>query len=127
MQKNVFPCRDAVIVLQQLTIDASPCVREKHLSSLKTLIGGNDGRLASLAREAERRAGLTRSVTASLPADLQPHVLHVSVSRDGQATVTVDSAAWATRLRYEQQCLVTALSAEGLETTRVIVKVLPRK
>ena len=102
-------------------------MRHRQLSSLKTLLAGGEGRLADIAREAARRTGLTRRITPHLPADLQPHVQHISVSAAGQATVTVDNAAWATRLRYEQQQLLDALAAEGLRATRIAIKVLPQK
>ena len=102
-------------------------LRQRRLSSLKTLVAGGDGRLADLAREAARRAGLTRRLCERLPLDLRTHVLHASVAADGTATVTVDSAAWANRLHYEQRELLAALSSEGLPAHRVVIRVLPQK
>lgn len=102
-------------------------MRQRRLSSLKSLVAGGDGRLADLAREAARRASLTRRLAERLPVDLRAHLLHASVSAEGTATVTVDSAAWASRLHYEQRELLAALSAEGLAAHRVVIRVLPRK
>ena len=68
-------------------------------NSLKPLFGGPLPGLAQLATRAAASQSLTALVQRELPGQLGAHV--VSVARhDDDLLVTVDSAAWATRVRY---------------------------
>ncbi|TVQ47066.1 MAG: DUF721 domain-containing protein [Gammaproteobacteria bacterium] len=103
-----------------------PAVRQKKLSSLNRLITDGDGRLADLAREAARRSAQTRGLVQVLPTGLREHVRHLSVAADGTAVVTVDSAAWASRLRYDPGAVLDALAAAGISAQALQVKVRPQ-
>ena len=101
-------------------------MRQKKLSSLNRLITDGEGRLADLAREAARRSAQTHGLVPVLPAGLREHVQHLSVSTDGTAVLTVDSAAWSSRLRYDPGTVLDALAAAGVSAHTLQVKVRPR-
>ena len=74
----------------------------REAASLKDLLTpGASGLGRVLARAADLEA-LTARVVAALPAPEAEHVVAVS-ARDTGLVVTVDSAAWAARLRFMEK------------------------
>ncbi|MCU0974835.1 MAG: DUF721 domain-containing protein [Steroidobacteraceae bacterium] len=62
---------------------------------------------------------------AELPAEPAGHVLAASV-KEGTLTLLVDSAAWATRIRYEAPGLSGPVGRRlGVDITRTVVRVRP--
>lgn len=83
---------------------------------------GSHGPIAEQIERQRRHAGLLDEVRALLPVAERPHCVHVS--REGETlSLTLDSAAWATRLRYRIPDLAAALAPRGI--TGVKVKIQP--
>ena len=80
--------------------------------ALAELLSG--GALGELAREAERRRGLTDRVRAELPEDLAAHLVSAATNAAGELVLSMTSAAWAARARY-------ALPTLGSQPIRVKV------
>jgi hypothetical protein len=100
-----------------------PRIRHKEPQSLKDLLAGNDlSRLVLRAREAGE---LDAQVRALLPESLAAHVTG-AVLREETVVILVDSAAWASRLRFHATELVQSLGPryDGA-VTAVRVKVRP--
>lgn len=58
------------------------------------------GALGALAEEAERRRALTARIRASLSEAEAAHLVAAGIDPDGGLVLTMDSGAWATRVRY---------------------------
>ena len=71
-----------------------------------------------------REDGLLTQVRDLLAPAARPHCIAVSVT-DGNLTVTVDAAVWATRLRYLAPELAQGLAFAGI--TAVKVRARPRE
>jgi hypothetical protein len=81
--------------------------------------------LTRLARECARRAELLRQVQACLPGPLAEQLCAASLA-NGQLSLTVFSAAWASRLRLAAPTLIDALaSQQAVACERVVVRVRP--
>jgi hypothetical protein len=83
---------------------------------LKPLFGGPGGALAQLAQRAAAVDALTALVRSSLPDPLGTHVT-ASTRRGEDLVVTVDSAGWTARVRYEAATLRERLAAAGQPVT----------
>ncbi|MFO1394844.1 MAG: DciA family protein [Steroidobacteraceae bacterium] len=79
---------------------------------LKPLFGGAGGALEQLAKRAADVETLAAFVRGALPAPLGDHVT-AATRRDTDLVVTVDSAAWAARVRYAGSTLRERLAAAG--------------
>jgi hypothetical protein len=81
-------------------------------------------RLKAAASEAERTFS---AVQQALPDLLRPHVWGASVKDDGTLTVVVDSAGWATRIRYDAPELASDVArALARPISRLNLRVRPR-
>jgi hypothetical protein len=83
--------------------------------------------LGPLLKDLEQRAQATQDITArvraALPSPEKEHFLSASY-RDDTLVISMDSAAWCPRLRYEQQSLIDALHAAGeTRVTKIKVRV----
>lgn len=74
------------------------------------------GALERLAAGARERRELTARVGAVLPPEEAAHLVLADLDADGRLTLTMDSAAWAARVRYRTQ---------QFGERKVRVKVLP--
>lgn len=90
---------------------------------LKPIAEGIGPLFAALERRAQATLDLAGKVRAALAKDTAEHVVS-AVSREDVLIVLVDSAAWATHVRYRQKELLERLHEAG-EThfTKVKVKV----
>lgn len=79
-----------------------------------------DSTLSALLRRARELSSLETLVRSWLPPALAPHV-RVAALREGTLVLAVDSAAWATRLRYEIPRLVEC--AQANDATRAVTQV----
>ncbi|WP_295385248.1 DciA family protein [uncultured Thiodictyon sp.] len=66
----------------------------------------------------QREDGLLTRVRELLAPAARPHCIQASAT-DGQLTVTVDSAAWATRLRYAAPDLARGLADAGVVAVKL--------
>jgi hypothetical protein len=79
---------------------------------LKPLSVSLPAAIGKLERQARAASDLAAAVRAKLPEELRPHVL-TATRRGDQLVLTVDSAAWATRVRYSGTRLKEALAPAG--------------
>lgn len=94
-------------------------------SSLADCLTGSGTRLAQLASEARRLEDLRLRIVRHLPPELSSHCVGADI-RNGELAVFLDSAVWATALRYQQRPLLEAVQKEtGQTCTRLAVRVLP--
>lgn len=70
----------------------------KALRSLSELLRSGD--ISELQREARRRRALADEIRSALTPDEAAHVVGAHVDPEGVLVVSVDSAAWAARLRF---------------------------
>jgi hypothetical protein len=90
---------------------------------MKPIAEGIGPLFAALERRAKATLDLADKVRAALPADTKDHVISASY-RDDTLVVLVDSAAWATHIRYAQKELLERLRAAGeTQFTKLKVKV----
>jgi hypothetical protein len=81
----------------------------------------SNGPIAEQIERQRRQGGLLDEVRALLPVAERPHC--VQASREGEVlSLTLDSAAWATRLRYRIPDLVAALVPSGITGVRVRIQ-----
>ena len=83
--------------------------------------------MGPILKDLERRAQATQDLSArvreTLPEPEKQHFLSASYREDA-LVISMDSAAWCSRLRYEQQTLIDALRAAGeTRVTKIKVRV----
>jgi len=83
--------------------------------------------LGPILKDLERRAQATQDLSArvreTLPEPEKQHFLSASYREDA-LVISMDSAAWCSRIRYEQQTLIDALHAAGeTRVTKIKVRV----
>ena len=88
----------------------------KHPTRIGNIVAANSA-LSALLRKARELESLETLVRGWLPPALAPHV-RVAALREDTLVLTVDSAAWATRLRYE--CPGIVASAQEHAVTRAV-------
>ncbi len=96
--------------------------RSKTPRALGAILGGESGSLARLHRRSEALLSLDRRLRDLLPHPLSEHCRVANV-RGGLLVVHVDSAAWATQLRFLASQLAPALLER--DDARLQVKVQP--
>lgn len=89
------------------------------------MLSKGHGLLERLREGAARAATALDAVREELAPEPAGHVLSASV-RGSTLTVLMDSAAWATRLRYEAPGLAEAVGRRlGTPLTRAVIRVRP--
>jgi predicted nucleic acid-binding Zn ribbon protein len=89
------------------------------------LLSKGQGLLERLREGAARALTVLDAVRAELPEEPAGHVLAAWV-KEGTLTVLVDSAAWATRIRYESPGLSGPVGKRlGVDIARTVVRVRP--
>lgn len=78
----------------------------------KGILTGLSPGLAKLESRAAAAQNLTERVRQELPENLRPHLVSAA-RRDSALVLVVDSAAWATRVRYAGRQLQSRLEAKG--------------
>jgi hypothetical protein len=75
----------------------------KEPKSLGQLALAKNSAFSDLTREAERRINLSDHLRNRLSEDLAQGVNSCNLSNDGMLTILTNSAAWASRLRFESE------------------------
>jgi hypothetical protein len=97
---------------------------KKPLKINEILIGGG-ARLTALKSQTSERAAVLAHVCAALPPNLAKTVASAGLG-EGQLTLGVVGAAWASRLRYVTETLRKRVSDSlGVEIRSVRIKVVP--
>lgn len=90
--------------------------------SLADLFGQGTA-LNALRKAADLRVSLASAVRGALEPELGAEVMSCNLREDGTLVVTASSAAWATRLRFEGERMLTACRLTFPAATRVRVRV----
>src|SRR5690625_1595173 len=92
---------------------------------LKSLLHTVDAELGSIVRHAAHLRRVREAVLTALPAQAGDHV-HVASVDPGRLLLHVDSAGWATRLRYAEPAMRHALAQRmRLHVDHIITRVRP--
>ena len=97
---------------------------EKDLKNL--LNPNNDGELAGVIRRAREMGELTHVLCESLPGEYAGAIAAANVRDDGSLVVIATSPAWASRLRYETDALLSAARDAGRNVSQCRVRVSPQ-
>jgi hypothetical protein len=93
---------------------------------LSELLGKGNPTLERLREGAKAADRTLDAVQQSLPEELRPHVWGAS-EEAGTLTVVVDTASWATRVRYAVPELNAGVGDRlGVPVLKVVVRVRPR-
>ncbi len=96
----------------------------RKFKHIKELLQGNSRRLTDLKCRTEQRAAVLTHVCAALPETLAERVSSAGLEQ-GQLTLGVTGAAWASRLRYATDHLRAAVGQSmGVEIRIVRIKVV---
>lgn len=89
----------------------------------KPLVAGLGPLIARLEERARGVQDVTARVREAMPSPEKEHFLSASY-REDTLVVSMDSAAWCSRVRYEQKALIDALHAAGeTRVTKIKVRV----
>ena len=92
--------------------------------SLENLLNINDdGALGEVLKRARELGELTETLSKALPDDLADGLVAVNIRNDHELVALARSSAWASRLRFEQQALLDAAVAAGVNVDSVSVRV----
>lgn len=93
--------------------------------SIKELLTAGNGRLGTLGRQRRDRSVVLVHVCAALPPKLAAAVASAGIE-EGQLTIGVSGAAWASRLRYVTETLRKRVGESmGVDIRSVRLKVVP--
>ncbi len=84
---------------------------EKRLDKL--LNSSNTGGLGDIIRHAREMGDLVRTLQKALPDDQALAISAANIRADGTLVVLASSPAWAARLRFESERLITAARSTG--------------
>jgi hypothetical protein len=94
------------------------------IKSLENLLNPNDdGGLGDIIRHARDMGELVGQLQAALPDDMSGCIRAANIRDNGELVVLAASPAWAAKLRFEADVLLTAANAAGAEATSCSVKV----
>ncbi len=89
----------------------------------KPLVAGLGPLIAALEQRAQAVQDVSARVRAALPSPEKEHFVSASYREDA-LVVSMDSAAWCARVRYDQKALIEALHAAGeTRVTKIKVRV----
>lgn len=94
---------------------------EKHLEKL--LNSSNSGGLGDIIRHAREMGDLVQTLQRALPVDQALAISAANIRADGTLVVLVSSSAWAARLRFESERLITAARSTGKTVLSCTVRV----
>lgn len=94
------------------------------LKSLENLLKSSTNKdLAEVIDHARDMGDLVHMLQAALPDEQRIAISAANIRGDGELVVLASSSAWAARLRYETDRLLTAAQAGGKEVSRCSVRV----
>jgi hypothetical protein len=93
----------------------------KQLGNL--LNPSNDGDLGDIVRRARDMGELTGVLARAIPEDQAQGIVAANVRADGELVVIAATSAWASRLRYETDTLLTAARESGFKAHTCRVRV----
>lgn len=91
---------------------------------LENLLNPNDdGGLGDVIRRARRMGELVTVLQRALPPDLAGSIHSANIRDDGTLVVLAATSAWASRLRFEGDVLMSAAKATNAEISAFAVRV----
>jgi len=91
---------------------------------LKNLLNSDAcGELGGIVRRAREMGELTHIVSAGLPDEYAGAVIAANLRDDGDLVIIAASSAWASRLRYETDAMLSAAREAGLNPASCRVRV----
>jgi hypothetical protein len=91
--------------------------------SLAELLSSGPAALQDLAHRAAEHAGLTEALRRGLPPVAGERITMATLESDGTLVVSVDSSAWANRLRYEEATILRLCRAIRPDAKNVRLRV----
>ena len=83
----------------------------------------NNGELGNIVRRAREMGELAEALAGALPPDEAASLVAANVREDGELVVVCRSPAWAARLRYKADTLLTAARQYGAAVERITIRV----
>jgi hypothetical protein len=94
------------------------------VKSLENLLNLNDdGGLSDIIRHARDMGELVTRLQSCLAENAARSVVAANIRGDGELVVLASSPAWAAKLRFEAESLMTAARQTGAEVTSCTVRV----
>jgi len=94
------------------------------IKRLENLLNPNDdGGLGEIVRHAKDMGELVHKLQQALPDDLSASVRAANIRDNGELVVLAASPAWAAKLRFEADRLMTTARQSGADVTSCIVRV----
>jgi len=91
---------------------------------LEILLGsGKSGNLGKIIQRAQNMGSLTTALKKGVAPELAENLLAATLNDDGQMVVICSSQAWASRLRFEADMLLTLARDAGVNVDKCIVRV----
>jgi hypothetical protein len=100
----------------------------RHISmsvkSLEELLKASaGGGLGDVVRHARDMGDLVQILQKSLPVEQRAAISAANIRDNGELVVLANSSAWASRLRYETEIMMTAARTTGKEVNKCSVRV----
>ena len=93
-------------------------------NELKNLLSPcSEGDLGRIIRRARELGELTDALSRALPEDCAGAIVAANLREDGNLVVIAASSAWASRLRYESDALLSAARHAGLDPIACRIRV----
>jgi len=94
------------------------------IKSLENLLNPNDdGGLGDIVRHARDMGDLVHALQQAIPDETGSNILAANIRDDGELVVLASSSAWAAKLRFEADTLITAARDGGATVTSCKVRV----
>jgi hypothetical protein len=94
---------------------------EKSLEKL--LKPSENGGLGDIIRHAREMGDLVSVLQKALPEDQRPAITAANIRDDGELVILASSSAWAARLRFESELLMSTARSAGKSVLRCTVRV----
>ena len=93
---------------------------------LKSLFGGDNSALTTLANRASAMQSLQQSIASVLPEALGQAISAASLNPDNTLVVIANDPNWAARLRFHSPDMLEAARRAGIPATACQIKVRPQ-
>ena len=94
------------------------------IKRLENLLKPNkDGGLGEIIRHARDMGELVQSLQRQLPDETAASILAANIRDDGELVILASSPAWAAKLRFEADAMLTAARQSGATVTTCTVRV----
>lgn len=86
------------------------------ITRLEKLLNSDSGnRLNKIIQRAQKIDSLTTTLKSTLPMEFAENLLSANLHDNGELVLVCSSSAWASRLRFESNALLSAAQKAGVE------------